>query len=229
MDEKDKPVDYSKPVAYDTNGRPLYAHPPIESSSSVITSDEVKLKHIKSEKVFPDLKLGEGDYVITSIRRHPIGMLAPLAVGVMVTAVIFLALFNYDSFLTSFQMIGLKIDQSIVFWLALLFIFLILIAEYIVYFVYSNNKFFLTNDSIIQQVQTGIFSNSEHIINLGNIKDTSYSQNGIIQQLFNYGIIRLSTEGDDTEYKFTFVVNPKDCVITLDNAIENYKNCRRPC
>jgi hypothetical protein len=229
MDEKDKPVDYSKPVAYDTNGRPLYAHPPIESSSAVITSDEVKLKHIKSEKVFPDLKLGEGDYVITSIRRHPIGMLAPLAVGVMVTAVIFLALFNYDSFLTSFQMIGLKIDQSIVFWLALLFIFLILIAEYIVYFVYSNNKFFLTNDSIIQQVQTGIFSNSEHIINLGNIKDTSYSQNGIIQQLFNYGIIRLSTEGDDTEYKFTFVVSPKDCVITLDNAIENYKNCRRPC
>jgi hypothetical protein len=240
MSEKEEPIDYSKPVAYDINGRPLYAHPPIteekqsnhktktESDQSEI-SDATRLKHMKSLKVFPDLKLSEGDYVISSIRRHPIGLLVPFSIGVMFIALAFVAMFNYDLIVSMFQITGPMANNATIFWPVMIFTILVLLGEYIVYFVYSNNRFFLTNDSIIQQIQTGIFANSEHIISLGNVEDASYSQNGIIEQLFNYGSIRLSTEGDETTYKFTYVANPKECIITLDSAIENYKNCRKPC
>ncbi len=236
MDETEKPTDYSQPVAYDTNGQPLYAHPPAPENlhndnrpEKVVVSDADKIKHMKSEKVFPELNLSEGDYVITSVRRHPIGMLAPITVGVLLASLAFAALFNYDIVLRIFQVASPVIDQSAIFWTVILFTVFVMMAEYVIYYVYASNKFFLTNDSIVQQVQTGLFSNSEHIINLGNIKDTSYSQTGIIQQLFNYGVIRLSTEGDETEYKFTYVVGPKGYVEIIDNAIENYKNCQRDC
>ena len=120
-------------------------------------------------------------------------------------------------------------EHTAAIWPVIIFTIFVILSEYIVYFVYTNNRFFLTNDSIIQQTQTGMFSNSEHIISLGNVEDASYSQNGIIEQLFNYGSIRLSTEGDETTYRFTYVSNPKECISTLDSAIEDYKNCRRPC
>ncbi len=236
MKDNVDPIDYSQPVAYDVDGQPLYAHPSVSENlhndnrpDNIVISDADKIKHMKSEKVFPELNLSEGDYVITSVRRHSIGILAPISVGVLLVFLAFVALFNYDLIAKSFQTISPVVDQSLIIGLVTIFTVLIILSEYIVYFIYSSNKFFLTNDSIVQQVQTGIFSNSEHIINLGNIKDTSYSQTGIIQQLFNYGLIRLSTEGDETEYKFTYVVNPKEYVEIIDNAIEEYKNCQRDC
>jgi intein/homing endonuclease len=236
MDEIKKPIDYSQPVAYDTNGRPLYAHPPVAENlhndnrpEGVVISDADRIKHMKSEQVFPELNLSEGDYVIASVRRHLIGILAPISVGVLLISLAFIALFNYDIVIKIFKITTPIIGQSSIFWIVTLFTVFVIIAEYIIYYVYSSNRFFLTNDSIVQQVQTGLFSNSEHIINLGNIKDTSYSQAGIIQQLFDYGIIRLSTEGDETEYKFTYVIKPKEYVEIIDNAIENYKNCQRDC
>ncbi|MEI6237848.1 MAG: PH domain-containing protein [Candidatus Saccharibacteria bacterium] len=236
MDESDKPVDYSQPVAYDTNGQPLYSHPPVAENlhndnrpEKVVVSDADKIKHMKSEKVFPEVNLSEGDYVITSVRRHPIGILNPVAVGVFLISLAFIALFNYDIVLKIFQVTSPAVDQSAIFWTVILFTVFVMMAEYVIYYVYASNKFFLTNDSIVQQVQTSLFSNSAHIINLGNIKDTSYSQTGIMQQLLNYGVIKLSTEGDETEYKFTYVANPKEYVEIIDNAIENYKNCQRDC
>jgi len=97
---------------------------------------------------------------------------------------------------------------------------------FVVYYVYVNNKFFLTNESVIQEIQVSLFSRHEQTVSLGNIEDASYSQHGIIQQIFNYGSIRLSTEGDETTYRFTYVANPKQHIATLNNAVEAFKNGR---
>ena len=244
MDDKDKPVDYSKPVAYDADGQPLYAHPPVvdedknivRSNHKVWTepedvqiSDAARLKHMKSMKIFPDLELGEGDYVISSVHRHLVGLFLPFSIGVIFVALAFAAFFNYDVIVNIFQITGSMANSASMLWPVIIFTIFVLLSEYMIYYVYSNNRFFLTNESVIQQIQTGIFSNSEQIINLGNIEDASYSQNGLIEQLFNYGSIRLSTEGEETTYKFAYVSNPKECIATIDDAIENYKNCRRPC
>jgi hypothetical protein len=59
-----------------------------------------------------------------------------------------------------------------------------------------------------------------------NIEDASYVQQGVIQAMFNYGAIRLSTEGDETTYRFSYVTNPKQQIATLNNAVEAFKNGR---
>ncbi len=48
----------------------------------------------------------------------------------------------------------------------------------------------------------------------------------LIQQMFNYGSLRLSTEGDETTYRFNYVYDPREKVGILNNAVEAFKNGR---
>jgi hypothetical protein len=113
-----------------------------------------------------------------------------------------------------------------VYFIGTLFILLVGIGGYIAVWVYMNNKFFLTNESVIQEIQTSLFSRHEQTVSLINIEDASFQQHGILQTMLNYGSIRLSTEGDETTYRFEYVSNPKEQIATLNNAVEAFKNGR---
>jgi uncharacterized membrane protein YdbT with pleckstrin-like domain len=113
-----------------------------------------------------------------------------------------------------------------VFLGGILMILLFLIGGYIAVWIYNSNRFFLTNESVIQEIQTGLFSHYEQTVSLVNIEDASYVQQGVFQAMFNYGAIRLSTEGDETTYRFSYVANPKQQIATLNNAVESFKNGR---
>lgn len=97
---------------------------------------------------------------------------------------------------------------------------------FVSYYVYSKNRFYLTNESVIQQIQMTLFANHEQTISLGNVEDASYFQQGVFQQIFNFGEIRLSTQGDENTYAFTFVGDPKRHIAALNNAVESFKNGR---
>jgi hypothetical protein len=89
--------------------------------------------------------------------------------------------------------------------------------------VYNSNRFYLTNESVIQEIQTGLLAKHEQTVSLSNIEDASYRQHGILPSLLNYGSIRLSTEGDETTYRFQYVSNPKKEIAMLNNAVEAFK------
>lgn len=112
------------------------------------------------------------------------------------------------------------------FWMGaimLLVIVLFVVGGSIAATVYLGNRFFLTNESVIQQIQTSLFHRHEQTVSLANIEDASFRQQGMIQHLFNYGSIRLSTEGDETTYRFSYVESPKKQIDTLNNAVESFK------
>ncbi|MBC7943288.1 PH domain-containing protein [Candidatus Saccharibacteria bacterium] len=238
--------DYTRPVAYDAQGQPLYAHPPVVPPQPVTNpnqpqvvhmarsvepvkqeiSPEVQIKHDRSRLDYPALNLSEGEYIISAVRRHPIGLFIPYAISVLLVSLMLSLLFNYDLFVQSFDLSGAAANPVVAAIPILLFTFLISIGTYIVHYVYTNNRFFLTNESVIQEIQLSLFSHHEQTVSLANIEDASYTQLGLIQQIFNYGSIRLSTEGDETTYRFTYVANPKQHIATLNNAVEAFKNGR---
>ena len=231
---------YDQPVAYDTNGKPLYARPakkekpapqvvhlsrPVEPLKAVV-SPEAQARHERSQRVYPYLNLSEGEFVINAVRRHPIGLIIPLTIGALLISFALSILFNYAGFAEFFNLDGDLASVGNVAIPILLFCILIGLGMFVVYYVYINNKFFLTNESVIQEIQISLFSRLEQTVSLSNIEDASYTQQGIIQHLFNYGSIRLSTEGDETTYRFTYVANPKMHIATLNNAVEAFKNGR---
>lgn len=226
-----------QPVAYDSQGRPLYAAPPVQAAPQVVhlsravepveqpISPEVKARHDESVRMFPHLNLSDGEFIISAVRRHPIGLLLPVGITTFMVALTASLMVNYTLITESMGLIEPP-NPGAVFLVGTLLILLYLIGGYIAVWVYMNNKFFLTNESVIQEIQTSLFSHHEQTVSLVNIEDASYLQQGIIPTMFNYGSIRLSTEGDETTYRFNYVSNPKQQIATLNNAVEAFKNGR---
>lgn len=235
------PQDYNQPVAYDAEGRPLYAHPPIEAAPAVSpqivhvsravepakyeVSPEVKAKHDASMQQYPFLNLSDAEYIVNAVRRHPIGLVAPLALTAVLLSIIFFVLFNYSSLAAASTTFIFPSLQDVFFPLIALAA-AIGFGGFAVVYVYLANKFFLTNESVIQEVQLSLFSRYEQTVSLGNIEDASYTQEGVLQSILDYGSIRLSTEGDETTYRFKYVANPKQQIALLNNAVEAFKNGR---
>lgn len=280
--KNENPDDYTKPVAYDAEGRPLYAHPPtlpaspIEvpppppppgaplktDQSSHVTqapeahqghnfdprtrvqyaneprvqhvtrpiepsvrpiSDELKQKCDTSRKKFPFLNLSEGEYVILAVRRHPIGLVAPIGS----TLLALMLIFGLTAIYTGMTMANPGLPASgDVMLISILLALLVTIFGYFAVWIYLQNKFFLTNESVVQEIQSSIFAKREQTVSLGSIEDASFKQTNFIQTFFNYGTLRLSTEGDETTYRFQYTSEPKKQVAVLNNAIEAFKNGR---
>ena len=282
----DKPdqttVSEPRPVAYDAEGRPLYAAPvqpqvppnapqvdvvdnqkPVETSSHVTAqpsqipghnfnpqirsqyanepkvvhatrpietepmevSDEVKRLHDESVKAFPTLNLSEGEFVITRLKRHPIGLWIPMittlgTIGLLVAVIVAYPMLAADP--VTGEAPGVLPLTVVLMCL----IVMVGIGGYTAIWVYLRNTFYMTNESVIQEIQHSLFSKHEQTVSLGSIEDVSFRQNGILPSLLNYGLIRLSTEGEETTYRFQYVENPKKQIAILNNAVEAFKNGR---
>ena len=243
MSDDNAAQDGQQPVAYDAEGRPLYAAP-VESAHTQVTdsgkqvvhvarstepipehiSEETRRKHQESVERFPWLNLSQHEYVISAVTRHSIGLWTPILLsltGITLTAIF---MFCYPDMA---RRIGLPLAAySQVIIIATMVMALFAIGGYVAVWVYTQNRFFLTNESVIQEIQMSLFSKREQTVSLANIEDASYSQQGPLQTIFNYGSIRLSTEGDETTYRFHYVANPKREIAILNNAVEAFKNGR---
>ena len=259
----DASPDYDKPVAYDAQGRPLYAHPPAQpvygqaqpsapghvqqagqpygpqpaqgpsvthqyvhvtrpmEPHDIAIPEHIKARHDKSMAEYPRLNLSDGEYIISAVRRHPIGLFQIWGFALLLIATLVGVLAG--------GILGGGANQEIAALGAVvigLMAVLIFIGAAIAMYVYNNNRFFLTNESVIQEIQNSIFNKHEQTVSLANIEDASYRQDGILPHLLNYGTIRLSTEGDETTYRFSYVANPKRHIAVLNNAVEAFKNGR---
>ena len=233
-----------QPAAYDTQGRPLYHMPPPTGQSPTppqvvhlsraiepieqVVSPGVLARHKQSAHDFPQLNLSEGEFVINMVQRHPIGLLAPVGISIFVIAFIASVMVNFDMIMNS--LFGPNAfylpEMGPVYMVGGLLILLISLLCYVSVWVYLNNTFFLTNESVIQEIQVSLFSKHEQTVSLQNIEDASYRQQGLLQTMFNYGSIRLSTEGDETTYRFNYVADPKRQIAILNDAVEAFKNGR---
>jgi uncharacterized membrane protein YdbT with pleckstrin-like domain len=234
-----------KPVAYDNQGRPLYAHPPtpdqIRAAQAATEPQLVQLtrphapqapelsedtlrKHADSKKKYPHLNLSEGEYVISAIRRHPIGLLSIWGVVGFFVLLVFVGLPLLATATGITATLGLSASAIAGLGMILLLLtVLFALGGIIATIVYNGNRFYLTNESVTQHIQTGLFSRKEQTISLVNIEDASFRQHGIVQSMLNYGSLRLSTQGDETTYRFNYVSNPQQQVALLNNAVEAFK------
>lgn len=239
-----------QPVAYDTQGRPLYLHPsdapapvtPMASAQSapapltqyvhvsraleperMPVPADIKRLHDDSCRRFPRLNLSDGEYIINSVKRHPIGIVGIWLMAFGLIAGLFAVLFGIQS---NGSIPGADNGIAAAAGGLVIMSILILIGAMVASYVYNQNRFYLTNESVIQEIQTTIFSKNEQTVSLANIEDASYRQDGILAYMFNFGTIRLSTEGDETTYRFSYVANPKAHIAILNNAVESFKNGR---
>ena len=160
----------------------------------------IKIRHERSKKDFPKLKLQEDEYVEFVFKRAKICLL--LIMGGTAISVI-LILFAFLIFLLGQAMID-DMGRRFLFIILGALLFAAVIIGLVAYIVYSGNRLYVTNRHVVQLVMNSLVSSSENIIDLPSIEDVSFRQEGILQQMFHFGTLRLSTVGDETTYTFPY-------------------------
>jgi hypothetical protein len=209
---------------YANEPKVVHATRPYEPKKNDI-SEELQKKHQESVEKYPFLNLTAGEYVVLQLQRHPIGLFMPIGVACLIIILLLSVLFSYPIIMmdtANDMMPGLGLVAVV----TLSLVALVGLFTYVTVWVYLRNRFFLTNESVIQELQYSLFSRREQTASLGSIEDVSYHQSGLIETMFNYGSIRLSTEGDETTYRFYYVSDPKKQTSQLTNAVEAFKNGR---
>ncbi|HSX27842.1 MAG TPA: PH domain-containing protein [Candidatus Saccharimonadales bacterium] len=176
---------------------------------------------------FRNLNLSPGEKVLSEMHRHPIGILQIYATATLVMLGLLVAagaLIRYAAHPQADVISGaaLHIPVGAILGIAGVLAFLVLLISAIAIRVYHGNRLYLTNESVIQKVQNSLFDTKEQQITLGNIEDVSYEQTGVMQHMFNYGTLRLSTEGQETTYYFYYATDPKNQAGQIINAQEEF-------
>lgn len=244
MDDRNK-TNYNQPVAYDAEGRPLYAHPPQASEQPMTpppigepprpqpqahnhaesglagNEGEANARHAASKAQYPRLNLSEGEYVIEEIRRHPIGIFPIVAVAGLVITACMAFILMYPAIEQSGVLGVVPPASAVVLPVAMVAILAALLA-YVAVSIYNANRFYLTNESVIEETQASLFANKERTVGLHSIEEVTFKRNNLFQNMFSYGTVDLTIEGH-TIYHFPYVGNPKERVDLIVNTVEKVK------
>lgn len=182
------------------------------------------IRHERSKKDFPALKLEDGEYVEFAFSRAKICYLliwgCVAGVAVLITA-LFMFLFMTQPEINT-------MGNNFLAFLVITIIAFAFIAGLIATKVFSCNKLFITNRRAIQFVMVSPVVTSKNVIDLSSIEDASFRQTSIIQKLFKIGTLRLSTVGDETTYTLQYVeVIGGDELNSITKLIRSNKNTKK--
>lgn len=148
-----------------------------------------KIRHDRSLKDFPKLRLDEDEYVEMVFGRSKNSLLFSLAGLGLITAVILLVMLLL---LVSEIVAG---DMGISFILIVLLILAAtdFIAATFIYMVEKGNQLFFTNKRLIQIMVNIPFLESQRSVNLSGISHIDYDQNTILERILHLGTLKFST------------------------------------
>ena len=199
-------------------GVPIRVQPVMHVEVPAGDPQTIKARHDRSVKKYPEITVDEDEYVVLSMRRHSLGYLLNIIFSSIV-AVFLISTWIIVCFMPNPLPIpaNFKPQLSVIFGSITL---LLILLTYANYFVYRANRIVITNERAIQWISTTIMSQKKQVINLESIEDISYSRDGILQHLFDYGTVKLSTVGDESTYTFAFSPNPDKKAEFLSDVVE---------
>lgn len=133
--------------------------------------------------------------VIFETKRHWFGLFT--LYGLTIFGVILIAVFFFrnNNIFSSLLIIGI-----IAAILAIIF--------HLIYRVYSSNKITISNIDIQQHIRSALFHKVFSTLNLIDVEDVTYTQNGIFATIFDYGTLNIETAGEQSNFVFIYCPQP---------------------
>lgn len=89
-------------------------------------------------------------------------------------------------------------------------------------YIYSANRMFLTNEHIVRIKQDGLVATDKKVISHLNIEDIKARQN-LIGGILGYGLLTMSTEGQNATYEINFIKRPFEQVRIATDVRDEYQ------
>lgn len=148
-----------------------------------------------------------GEHPITIIKKHPFGII----VVYLMATVGFIAALGLVLLLLPDLLNGGTVPQStkdlfVVGGIAavVLMAVILLVATYL----YFHNEIIVTDKSLTQVMQHGLFTRQVSELSLADIEDVTSVKHGIIATILDYGELRVETAGEQNNFKFTYCPKP---------------------
>ncbi len=170
-----------------------------------------------------DPALPAGAHQIVVIRRHPFGLVALIlqvvfGLGVSFGLIFFLVpsvLGNVDA--ERINSINNTLMLAAVIVGAIAAIFLVIAAA-----LYRQNRWVVSDDSITQVLRVGLFNFNTSGLSMANIEDVTSVRKGIFANLFGFGILKVETAGEHSNFHFYFCPKPDMYAKILLDARERF-------
>lgn len=163
-----------------------------------------------------------GERVVCEIKRHPIGIVAVYTMIFIILATIGAVAFGVLPNLA--ESTGNSATATQIGALVFIF-FVVLCAVYAVIAtkVYWDNRWVVTSDSVTQITRSSLFNRQSSQLAMHSIEDVTAEQNGILAQLFHYGVLKAETAGKRAKFVFNFCPNPNFYAKQILDARETYQ------
>jgi hypothetical protein len=147
-----------------------------------------------------------GEQTLCEIKRHPIGLIGVYGLSGLLVVGLAVAVFGFAPMLitTVSRNQVLEIGSLLFFVVAMLVFGFVFVANK----VYWGNRWVLTSDSITQISQRSLFDKQTSQLSLGNLEDVTVEQDGPLQHMYNFGLLRCETAGSRSKFVFMFCPNP---------------------
>lgn len=163
--------------------------------------------------------LEPGEHIVTVVHRHPIGIFAIYiealigAIAVAVVAVVAVpTLFKNLSSQATALLTGVTI-------LAVALVALILFLSV---YIYKQSKLLVTDKSLVQILQRGLFNRKISRLSMSNVQDVSAQHNGFLQTIFGYGTLTIETAGEEDNFIFPWCPTPDAYAERILEARQKY-------
>lgn len=189
-----------------------------------------QVKHARSMKDYPDIDLEADEHVVLHLKRSRIGIIGIWAMAAFCIIILSLSLILIANNINLNETVLVINDTSLSYLrIGIFALYAIIIAGGIIgQNIYNANEMFITNHRAIQKSRSSLFANSTNIIELRRIEDVSFRQESLFDHLFQIGILRMSTVGEETTYTFRFLDTPNDEVKIISHLVyENKKHGKR--
>jgi hypothetical protein len=164
----------------------------------------------------------QGERTLRVLKRHPIGIYSVYimcGLALVMTATLAFGVIPEIAHGSSAILIG-----AIVFLVVLA---VCVTSSLIARKVYWGNTWTLTTDSITQVNQVSLFTRQSSQLSLADLEDVTSEQNGILAEMFNFGLLRVETAGERSKFMFPYCPNPNYYAQQILAAREAFDETRR--
>lgn len=163
--------------------------------------------------------LEPGEHILTEVRRHTIGIAAiyieaVLAIAAIVAVAIFAGKAVEDN--VSGQ------ARDLVLGAAVLVIALVVLIVMAAVYVYRQSRMFVTDRSLVQVLQRGLFNRKVSRLSMSNVEDVSADQAGLLPSMFDYGTLTVQTAGERDNFIFPWCPKPNHFAERILEARQAY-------
>ncbi len=157
--------------------------------------------------------------LVTIVHRHPVGIvLIYLEALVAILAICGIGMLISPGVFDDLTGRGGALLTSI----ALLAVGVIALVMFIATYLYRQNRILVTDRSLVQVVQKGLFARKVSRLSMSNVEDVSATHHGILSTIFNFGILHIQTAGERENFVFPWCPDPDKYADRILDARQYY-------